>query len=86
MVSAFDFSNQGKTQLSFFNNGVWKVYGQANQAANIPNTVETKFNVASISKMFTSVGIAKLVEEGRLKYDDFVAKLMISDHTLIGSM
>lgn len=53
-----------------------KSYGQANQATNIPNTIDTKFNVASISKMFTSVGIAKLVEDGKLKYDDYAANFL----------
>lgn len=39
-----------------------------------PNTVATRFNVASVGKTFTAVAIALLVEQHKLAFDDPVAK------------
>ena len=47
-----------------------RAYGQASRRYNVANTVHTRFNLASASKMFTAVVIAKLVEEGQLTYED----------------
>ncbi|MEM9673942.1 MAG: serine hydrolase [Bacteroidota bacterium] len=38
----------------------------ANREWDIPNTVDTKFNLASISKQFTAALVLQLVEEGKL--------------------
>ncbi|HKO58642.1 MAG TPA: serine hydrolase domain-containing protein [Thermoanaerobaculia bacterium] len=51
-----------------------KGYGMANYEFGIPNTAETRFAIASITKRFTRVVIAKLVEEGKLSEDDLLAK------------
>lgn len=40
----------------------------------IPVSVETKFNIASITKPFTAAAILKLQEEGRLSLDDPLSK------------
>jgi CubicO group peptidase (beta-lactamase class C family) len=48
--------------------------GLANKVWNIPNQLDTKFNVASISKMFTAVAVAQLAEQGKLSFDDPVGK------------
>lgn len=44
-------------------------YGHANHAFNAPNTVDTKFNLGSMGKMFTGVAILQLVEQGKLSLD-----------------
>ncbi|MBI2011951.1 beta-lactamase family protein [Candidatus Daviesbacteria bacterium] len=52
------------------------VAGFANQELQIKNNLDTKFNIASIGKMFTGVAIAKLVEEKLLNFDDKVGKYL----------
>lgn len=44
--------------------------GTANQTWNIQNRIDTKFNLASIGKMFTAVAVAQLAEQGKLSFDD----------------
>ena len=46
-----------------------KAYGYANLEWNIPNTTDTKYRVASITKPFTTILILQLIEEGKLKLD-----------------
>jgi CubicO group peptidase (beta-lactamase class C family) len=43
-----------------------KSFGLANFQFKIPNKVETKYKIASITKLFTSVLIMQLVEKGKL--------------------
>ncbi|MGH7250103.1 MAG: serine hydrolase domain-containing protein, partial [Minisyncoccia bacterium] len=38
--------------------------------------MDTKFNLGSMNKMFTAVAIAQLVEQGRLSFEDPLAKYM----------
>lgn len=42
--------------------------GMASRAYQAPNKVDTKFNLASMGKMFTSVAIARYVQDGKLSY------------------
>lgn len=49
-------------------------YGLANKEFDVPNKVNTKFNVASMGKMFTGVAVAQLAERGKLSFDDPIAK------------
>lgn len=51
-----------------------RAYGHANAEFAVPNTVETRFAVASITKMFTSVILARLAEEKKLAATDLLAK------------
>jgi len=53
-----------------------KAYGLASKAFNVPNRVDTKFNLASICKMFTAVAIAQLAEQGKLSFDAPVIKYL----------
>jgi CubicO group peptidase (beta-lactamase class C family) len=53
-----------------------KAYGVANKDFNAPNRIDTKFNLGSMNKMFTSVAIAQLVERGKLSFDDPLAKFL----------
>ncbi|QQS49121.1 MAG: beta-lactamase family protein [Acidobacteriota bacterium] len=51
-------------------------FGTANKDFNAPNTIDTKFNLGSMNKMFTSVAIAQLVEQGKLSFDDPLSKFL----------
>jgi len=48
--------------------------GEATKAFHVPNNIDTKFNLGSMNKMFTSVAIARLVESGKLSFDDPIGK------------
>jgi CubicO group peptidase (beta-lactamase class C family) len=47
-------------------------YGMADRARSIPNRPGTIFSLASVTKLFTSIAIAQLVERGDLAYSDTV--------------
>jgi CubicO group peptidase (beta-lactamase class C family) len=51
---------------------VERAYGLANMAAKTPNTLDTRFNIGSINKVFTKVAIAQLAEAGKLTLDDTI--------------
>jgi CubicO group peptidase (beta-lactamase class C family) len=53
-----------------------KAYGMADQKNGIPNRTDTKFNLGSMNKMFTSVAIAQLAQAGKLSYDDTLAHVL----------
>jgi CubicO group peptidase (beta-lactamase class C family) len=53
--------------------------GQASKEYDIPNATDTKFNMASVGKMFTGLAIAKLVEQGKLSFDDPISKYVQED-------
>ncbi|WP_445382978.1 serine hydrolase domain-containing protein [Robiginitalea sp. IMCC43444] len=54
-----------------------KAYGYADREWKIPNTKDTKFRIASISKLFTEVAILKLVEENTISLSDPLSKFII---------
>src|SRR5262245_11637539 len=49
-----------------------EAYGEADRDAGTPNDVDTRFNLASVSKMFTGVAVAQLVEAGQLSFEDTI--------------
>jgi len=51
-----------------------KAYGLASKEYNVPNRVDTKFNLGSINKTFTQVAIGQLAEQGKLSFDDRLGK------------
>lgn len=55
------------------------VTGFADLANEVPNSLETKFASASAGKVFVAVGILQLIEQGKIKFDDTVGKLLDID-------
>jgi CubicO group peptidase (beta-lactamase class C family) len=53
-----------------------KGYGMANLEYSIPNTPETIFHMASVSKQFTAYSIILLAEQGKLRLDDDIRKYL----------
>lgn len=51
-----------------------KAYGLADYEWNIKNTVDTKFQLASVTKQFTATAILQLVEKGKLSLNDHLSK------------
>jgi CubicO group peptidase (beta-lactamase class C family) len=51
-------------------------YGEANKDFGVRNTIDTKFNLGSMNKMFTSVAIIQLVEAGKLSLDDTLGRFL----------
>ena len=43
-----------------------KPFGLADRERKIPNTVQTRFRIGSMNKMFTAVTILQLVETGKV--------------------
>ena len=54
-------------------------YGVANKSFDIPNNYNTRFNIASVGKMFTGVAVAQLAEQGELKFEDPISKFISDD-------
>jgi CubicO group peptidase (beta-lactamase class C family) len=50
--------------------------GEASKAFHVPNNIDTKFNLGSMNKMFTSTAVARLVEAGKLSFDDPISKFI----------
>ena len=51
-----------------------KAFGLASLEYLVPNTTATQFNIASVSKQFTAMGIVLLHLEGKLSVDDDIRK------------
>jgi D-alanyl-D-alanine carboxypeptidase len=53
-----------------------QAYGLADKNHSVANRLDTKFNLGSMPKMFTSVAIAQLVAAGKLSYTDTLADVL----------
>lgn len=49
-----------------------RAFGLASIAHQVPNRIDTKFNLGSMNKMFTAVAIAQLVEQDKLRFEDAI--------------
>lgn len=53
-----------------------RAYGQAEYALGVPNTPTTRFRIASLSKQFTEAALATLMDEGKVRPEDRLAKFL----------
>ena len=53
-----------------------KAYGWSNREMKTPNTLETKFRMGSMNKMFTAVAILQLVAAGRISLEGTVGEYL----------
>ncbi|MCX6262289.1 MAG: serine hydrolase, partial [Bacteroidia bacterium] len=51
-----------------------KAFGYADREWNIPNTIDTKFRIASISKPFTALLVLQLAESGKINLNGTITK------------
>ncbi|MFJ3998766.1 serine hydrolase domain-containing protein [Streptomyces parvus] len=56
-----------------------KAYGLAHRAYRIPNTLDTRFGMASGGKGFTALAVLSLIEDGVLKLDTTARSLLGGD-------
>jgi CubicO group peptidase (beta-lactamase class C family) len=50
-----------------------RAFGEANMEWRVPNTVDTRFEIASMTKPLTAIMILQLVQEGKLRLDAAVS-------------
>jgi CubicO group peptidase (beta-lactamase class C family) len=53
-----------------------RAFGEADHNFHVPNRVDTRFNIASMGKMFVAVAIGQLVEAGTLRFEDTLAAVL----------
>lgn len=58
-------------------------YGYANRAFGVPNRIDTKFDVASITKIFTATAVLLLVERKLLRLEDRITDIIDLENTEI---
>ncbi len=49
-----------------------KAFGMANMEWSVPNTAESRFEIASMTKPMTAIAVMQLVEEGKVRLDGHV--------------
>jgi CubicO group peptidase (beta-lactamase class C family) len=50
-----------------------QAFGVANREWNIPNDLQTKFEIGSMTKQFTAMLVLQLVNEGKLQLDGHIS-------------
>lgn len=53
-----------------------EAYGDAHKGFKIKNTITTKFDTASITKLFTAVGILQLIDKNLISFEDKVLDIL----------
>jgi CubicO group peptidase (beta-lactamase class C family) len=53
-----------------------KSYGFADRSKSIPNRSETRFHIASLSILFTSTAVLRLIDQGKLSFDTHVSDIV----------
>jgi len=76
MQAQADVNNFSGTVLVTKNGAILlkKAYGLADYEWRIKNTIDTKFQLASVTKQFTAAAILQLVDSGRLSLNDKLSK------------
>lgn len=65
----------GAVLISYKNSIIYKkAFGMMDEELNISNTLATKFNIASVSKLYTATAILLLQQKGLLTTNDYVSK------------
>lgn len=54
-------------------------YGLASKRFNVPNKIDTKFNLGSMNKMFTGVAIAQLAQRSKLSLNDSLSQYLSTE-------
>lgn len=60
----------------------WLGFGQVSATNTNAPDVDTLFEIGSVTKVFTGIALARMVNEGKLKLDDPIAKLLPSEVVL----
>lgn len=53
-----------------------KAYGLANREPKMPVMISTRFNIASIGKLFTRTAVGQLITQGKLAMSDTIGKVL----------
>ena len=53
-----------------------QAYGLASREYNVPNRLDTRFNLGSINKIITRIAVEQLVAKGAVSYDDRLEKYL----------
>ena len=62
-----------------------KAFGYRNRAEKLPNNPDTAFAIASGTKLFTSLAVCKLIDDGLLTLDDLICDVIVHDLKIINN-
>ncbi len=60
-----------------------RAFGHADRAHDVPNTIDTRFGIASVAKGFTALVIMRLIDDGALALETTARSLLGSDLPVI---